>query len=287
MTVPAAPTPSVLIIGHGFVGHRLAVLLTTQGYAVTVAARTKPSLAVPFAFVSADILSPASLIDLPDPDFVVFCAAPGGGDEQLYQNIYVQGPRNLLDHFDHKSLSPRWLFVSSTSVYGQNEGQWVDESALTKPQGYRGQTMLAAEKQILDASDENCVIRFSGIYGPGRDRLLRSVQSGMPVQNDPPYYTNRIHADDCAGILSFLITKGVAGEPLERIYLGSDSTPAPLSEVSNWIANQLGCSPPPTQTKCGKGANKRCRNTLILSQGYRFQYPSFQDGYSDMISRNR
>ncbi len=144
--------------------------------------------------------------------------------------------------------------------------------------------MLAGE-QRLDAADvPGTSVRFAGIYGPGRERLIRQVQEGRQAQPQPVQYSNRIHRDDCAGVLAHLIARDLAGEPLEPLYLASDSDPAPLHEVMAWLAKELGVTPTEgTDLPLRRRASKRCRNQRLLDSGYRFIYPGYREGYKALL----
>jgi nucleoside-diphosphate-sugar epimerase len=175
--------------------------------------------------------------------------------------------------------------VSSTSVYGQNGGEWVDENAITESESPTARVLRDAEMQILAHPPGNTVVRFSGIYGAGRQRLLRVVADGEPVQYEPPTYTNRVHRADCIGVLLFLLERRWTGIALDRIYLASDCEPASAGAVASWIAAQLGRAPPPARVGNGgvAGANKPSSRARLQSMGYRFQFPTFREGYGSMI----
>jgi hypothetical protein len=99
----------------------------------------------------------------------------------------------------------RLLFVSSSSVFAQKDGEWIDETASTEPEGYSGKVMLEAEQLALHSGIPASVVRLTGIYGPGREWLLSQVRQGYRVAEEPPLYGNRIHAEDAASLLAFLL----------------------------------------------------------------------------------
>ena len=127
---------------------------------------------------------------------------------------------------------------------------------------------------------EAVVVRFGGIYGPGRNRLIKLVRSGTRCQDEPPNYTNRIHRDDCAGVLMYLLYL----DSPESIYLAVDSYPAPQCEIMQWLSQQLGVSAPSKDRIPGVGASKRCSNRLLLKSGYELLYPSYREGYAAVLS---
>jgi len=271
----------VLIVGAGYVGLRLAELLVMSGHRVTALRRIPPTTPDGVHWLTADVLEPATLTDLPDDlDAVVSTLAPTERSEQAYRHIFVTGTGHVLDALAGRDLP--FFFVSSTGVYGENRGAWVDEDTPPRPTTATGGVLLSAEDRVLARRPDATVIRFSGIYGPGRTRLVDLVRSGQPVQNDPPTYTNRIHGDDAAGVLAHLLACGSDGQALPRRLLASDDEPAPLHEVAQWLAHRLGVPAPPATA--GPSRNKRCRNVLLKDLGYTFRYPSYREGYAEMLA---
>lgn len=273
---------NILVIGCGDIGYQVALRLHQQGHQVTGLKRSAPAISTPFPIFIADIRLASSLVSLPRGfDAVIFIVAPDSRQAEEYQALYDVGLSHLLAHFAAAEASPSWLMVSSTSVYEQNCGEWVDETSITEPASATSRWLAAAEKRLWITSERNCVVRFSGIYGPGRDWLLRRAAQGESIQRQPPSYTNRIHSEDCVAVLLFLLEKQLAGVALEPCYLATDDDPAPLWEVMNWLSQQFACSPPsPLLVAPDAPQNKRCRNTRLKALGYRFLYPSYQDGYA-------
>ena len=276
----------ILIIGCGAIGLELARTLAESGHDVTGLKR-KPPLASHerFNYLRADITSAIDLEALDtDYDHILFIVSADSRNENSYLDIYETGIDNLLDRFAQVGSQSPWIFVSSASVYGQSQGEWVDENSLTKPTKSTSIKIVEAERKLMAANPANIVVRFSGIYGPGREYLLRMARQAPAIQQNPPYFTNRVHQRDCVGVLAFLIEQRIAGHNLKQCYLVSDDDPAPLWEVMTWLAEKMGC-PPPTaklsESSCDK--NKRCSNDRIKRQGYRFLYPDYKAGYSDLI----
>jgi nucleoside-diphosphate-sugar epimerase len=136
----------------------------------------------------------------------------------------------------------------------------------------------------MDLNPQNIVVRFSGIYGPGREYLLRMAKQQSVIQKDPPYYTNRIHQQDCIGVLIFLLEQSLAGVTLEQCYLASDDDPATMWDVMSWLTEHLSCKPPEVKVNDKEvGMNKRCNNQRLKTLGYHFQYPDFKVGYLELI----
>ncbi|MDD5580778.1 MAG: SDR family oxidoreductase [Methylobacter sp.] len=277
----------ILIIGCGAIGLKLADLLADRGHEVTGLKRNPPALPnSKINFFTADITLPATLDKL-ETDFeqLFFIVSPDMRNEKSYREIYETGLDNLLNKFSHAACNPNWIFVSSTSVYGQSQGEWVDETSLAQPENITSKLIRQAEQKLMAANANNISVRFAGIYGPGREYLLRIARQMPLIQQDPPYFTNRIHQVDCIYVLSFLLEKQLIGLPLQQYYLASDDDPAPLWEVISWLAERMNCPPPVVQsTGTDSVMNKRCSNKKLRALGYQFKYPGYKEGYSELIS---
>lgn len=268
----------ILIVGCGKIGSALADALIELGHDVTGFKRNPPeSGATRINYIAADITEPVTLDG--DFDHAFFIVSPGRRDEQNYRAIYQTGLDNLLNALPDTP----WLMVSSTSVYAQSQGEWVDEESVAEPDNAASRSIRQAERKLTDANPNNIVVRFSGIYGPGRESLLRQAMQAPTIQRTPPYFTNRIHQQDCVGVLAFLLTRRLAGGKLEQYYLATDDDPAPLWDVIAWLAERLHCPPPTEKTEGNGGMNKRCSNARLKALGYRFRYPGYKDGYSALI----
>ncbi len=277
----------ILIIGCGSIGTQLANVLSNKGHQVTGLKRNPPETdAGNVDYFAADIASSSDLKDLPvDFDTLYFIVSPDGRNEENYRDIYESGLNNLLKKFALADSKPHWIFVSSTSVYGQSQGEWVDEDSIAQPYNHCSQLVRQAEQKLIALAPGNIVVRFSGIYGPGREHLLRMAMQVPAIQRNPPYFTNRIHQQDCIGVLAFLLERGLAGAALEQCYLASDDEPAPLWEVMLWLAGHLKCQPPTVKSVDNHAVmNKRCSNRRLKALGYKFRYPSFKDGYIELIN---
>lgn len=273
----------ILIVGCGAIGSELAGVLSAQGHAVTGLKRTPPlSAPGPIRYVTADISSPTDLTDL-DSDFTeaFFIVSPDSRDEHSYRAVYETGLNNLLSKFPQT----HWIMVSSTSVYGQVQGEWVNEDSVAEPDNVPSRLIRQAEQKLTALNPANIVVRFSGIYGPGRESLLRRAMQSPAIQQTPPYFTNRIHQRDCVGVLAFLLEQRLTGTSLAQCYLASDDDPAPMWEVISWLAERLYCPPPIVKAVDAEAEmNKRCSNARLKALGYQFKYPSYKDGYRELIA---
>jgi nucleoside-diphosphate-sugar epimerase len=279
----------ILIVGCGAIGYELANTLVEAGHDVTGLKRNPPAIShEKFAYYQADITVTTDLRALPtDFQHIFFIVTADGRNENSYHDIYGTGIDNLLAKFAHAGSKAPWIFVSSTSVYGQSRGEWVDEESETVPNKSTSRKILAAEQKLMQQNPDNIVVRFSGIYGMGREYLLRLARNTPTIQQNPPYYTNRIHQRDCVGVLAFLLAQRLAGTHLQQCYLANDDHPAPLWEVITWLTSNMACKPPAPLDKAAEtdcDLNKRCRNGRIKQLGYHFLYPGYKNGYFELIN---
>jgi nucleoside-diphosphate-sugar epimerase len=276
----------VLIAGCGYTGIALGTQLASEGHTVWGLRRRAQLLPTTIHPLKADLCDPRSLVLIPPTlDFVFYTAAAERRDDTSYQAAYGIGIRNLLDHlFETHQPVRRLFFTSSTAVYAQTSGEWVDETSETLPREFSGQRLLEGEGLLLRGPFAATVVRMAGIYGPGRTRLIDQVRQGESVcQTVEPRYTNRIHRDDCAGVLRHLMR---LSSP-EAVYLGTDNEPADQAEVLCWLAKKIGVPPPSSEPGAVAGrsqSNKRCRNWRLLQSGYAFRYPTFREGYEAILA---
>lgn len=289
----------ILIAGCGDVGATLGRNLAAVGHTVWGLKRHPTGLPSGVQPLAADLNDPASLRQLPpDLDGVAYCTAAANFSEAAYQAAYVTGVRQLLEALAQSGQPPRrFVFSSSTSVYAQHQGEWVDETSPATAHGFSGRCLRAGEQLLWESAWSAVAVRFGGIYGPGRTRLIDSVRDGSAAcPAGPPVYTNRIHRDDCARVLEHLL---FLPQPLP-LYLAVDDDPAPLDAVLRWLAEQLGMPEPPLAAaapiKPGaenrpsamrSRASKRCRNTRLRASGFQFRYPSYREGYAALLDEAR
>lgn len=280
--------PKLLIAGCGDVGNRIARLALQAGDEVVGIRRDTSALYPGVRGISADLKTGAGLGEVPaDCDTLVYAPAGAGRDEQAYRQLYVDGLHRALACLAHVQ---RVLFTSSTAVYAQDDGQWVDETSPTSPVRFNGKVMLEAEAAAL-AAPGGQVLRLGGLYGPHRERLLRAVEQRKPCVEHPPCYTNRMHVEDAARAVWHLLSLAPtphrdpsASSLALSIVLGVDDEPAPEHVVRDWLATRLGvASPPRAPAADGRGQNKRCRNDKLRGSGFTLRFPTFREGYAAVL----
>jgi nucleoside-diphosphate-sugar epimerase len=281
----------VLIAGCGEVGSALARRLVADGADVFGLRRRPAGLPAGVRPLAIDLREGAMGGVLPrGVGTLVFSAAADAGDEASYRAVYVEGLRNVIEGLAEVGPGPsRIVFTSSTSVYGQSNGEWVDEKSATDPRGFSGRVMLEAESFVADWARRHSVsgtsLRLGGIYGPGRTRLVDLVRGGRATcSEDAPTWTNRIHVEDAAAAIHHLLRL----EDGSGTWIGVDDEPAEQCRVYDWLAARLGVERPRRVPSGAAGPakdtpNRRCSNRRLRDSGFRFRYPTFREGYAEMI----
>ncbi len=291
----------VAILGCGYVGLELGRQLSPDHEVVGVRRSDEGIAAIQdagFDAVQADVTDQGALETVPDVDVVIFAASSGGRDATAAREVYVEGQRTAIDHFGSRSPSPdRYVYTSSTGVYGDHGGDWVDEETPVQPTTDKTEMLAEAERVALERPGEygtdGTVARFAGLYGPGRYRLDRYVEG--PVTEG---YLNMVHRDDAAGAVRFLLTEGRARGD---VVLVVDDEPVEKWAFADWLADQCGVDAPPKRTAEERLAggdlseaasrrlstSKRCSNDRLRGMGYEFAYSTFREGYRSAIESYR
>lgn len=273
----------ILFLGCGDIAQRTARFLADQ-HQCTGLRRNPKDLPADLTAVAADITDPKQIQSVlsQDYDILVVTLTPGEFTEQAYRRAYISSAESIEIAIAGIKKSPKLIiWVSSTSVYGDQQGAWVNESTTPQPGSFSGQILLQAEQIIQRLPCATTIVRFSGIYGPGRTRMLNQVKAGKGRPAEPKQWSNRIHSEDCAGVLAHLIDLLDRGQTLQPIYLASDSEPVTQHQLRKWLATQMRVKL--VEETVELGAVRRCSNRQLLESGYRFKYPTYREGYLSLI----
>jgi len=286
----------VAILGCGYVGVALARQLSAAGHHPVGVRRSDAGLAAVrdagVEAVRADVTDADSLAAVPDVDAAVFAASSGGRDAESARRVYVDGLRTAVDAFGTRSDPPaQFVYTSSTGVYGDHGGDWVDESTAPRPTTARTRALAEAERVARERPAEHGmagrVVRFAGLYGPDRYRIERYLD-GPVVEG----YVNLLHREDAAGAVRFALT-----ETAEPVLLAVDNEPVARPALAAWLADACGVPRPDVATRSARldagadgesarrrlATDKRASNRLLRSLGYAFAYPTFREGYADAV----
>lgn len=273
----------LLWLGAGSLCQSFAGLTAAQQYPQRLAVR-RSSQHCPTGFqgLAADFQVPSSLSVLAglQPRRVVVTLTPPERSDDGYRLGYVAASEHLIAALRQAPNPPEQVvFVSSTSVHSQEDGQWVDETSPAEPQGFSGQRLLQAEQLWLDTGWPVAVVRFSGIYGPGRYRLLTQLCNGQADPQAQPMYTNRIHQHDCAKVIAHLLER----PEITGVLLATDNDGGTDWQVRQLLAQLLSVAWPEQPPEVATGG-KRISNRALLATGFSFDYPSFREGYAGIVA---
>lgn len=286
-------TKSILFVGCGDLGCRAGSQLLAAGWQVTGLRRDPTRLPAGFSGIAGDYAISGALdfIATLAPDYVVATFNPSERSEEGYRRGFTGGSQNLLAGLGgHKPKAI--LTVSSTRVYAERDGGWVDESGDLAQDDPRAVAMIVAEQALLTSPHLVSAIRFAGIYGAPAGRLLQRIRRGELSPEEPAHYSNRIHRDDCAGFLCHLLERAASGVEPAPVYNGVDDFPAAQFEVESWLAAQMGVQVAPSSDpnsstrntpKPNSPGHKRCSNRLLRASGYELLYPDYRSGYAAVL----
>ncbi len=298
-----AHKPAILVIGAGYLGGWICRLATEAGHQVFATRRSPPAREdqgeMPLVHWHAmDVRDPADVRDVistiagvANVEVVIYCVSAGAASVDAYHDAYRHGVGNVL-----AALVPaqRFIFVSSTGVYPEDEGQWVDEfHEIDAGQVEPAQRAILEGEDLVMARRGSVVARFSGIYGPGRERaLLMARNAPDPVIVDEIVWTNRVHVEDGARALLHLAMIDNPG----RLYCVTDHDPASQHEITTWLRQEMGLPRVRVvwrrhgETVASPAglpeANKRIRNQLLVSTGFEFKYQTYREGYAPLCRKN-
>jgi nucleoside-diphosphate-sugar epimerase len=315
-----------LLFGCGYLGSRVAALWQAAGERVTIVTRDPAKAAAlrlrGYEAIVADVCEPATIGSLPAAETVLFAV---GYDRRAPQRsigeVYANGVQNVLDAVrgagfrvqgsegtrllpnvdSAPNLEPRtsnpeplFIYISSTGVYGDADGDWVDETTACRPLREGGKACLAAEEAITQyqLAPRSVVLRLAGIYGPDRIPRSESLRRGDPIDAPADGYLNLIHVDDAAQIVLDVEQAAASGQIAPpQVYCVSDGRPGLRSEYYAELARLLEAPPPrfvepsPSSPAAARAAaDKRVSNAKLLREiRPKLRYPSFREGLAAIV----
>jgi nucleoside-diphosphate-sugar epimerase len=280
-TTSAAPVH--LIVGCGYLGRRVADLWLRQGKPVAALTRNRASelRALGIEPIVGDVLTPPPFSQV---DTVLYAVGLDRSAGRSFREVYVDGLRNILGVLP---CPQRFIYVSSTSVYGQTDGSWIDESSPIEPSEENGKIVLEAEQLLRTHLPHAIVLRFAGIYGPGRMIRRAAIEKGEPLTGDFDRLINLIHVDDGARAILAAEERGKPGET----YLIADGTPATRRDFYTYMAEILGAPAPqfvPAAEPSGRdAANRRIGNRKMIEELHvRLLHPDYRSGLRTLKGQN-
>lgn len=287
----------VLIVGCGYVGLPLGIELVRQGHEVVGLRRSAEAAGALKAAgihpVTADISDIAQLMAIPGRfDWVVNLVSSSKGGPPEYQAVFVNGTKNLIEWLAREQPK-KFVYTSSTSVYGQTDGSLVKETSPTEPSSETGKLLVEAERLLINAYQQSrfpaVILRVAGIYGPSRGHLfLQYLRNQAKITGKGDRILNMIHRDDLVRIIMLALKSARAGE----IYNAVDDEPVAEIHFYRWLSETLGKWMPPFVTsevpahrKRGITNKKVSNRKLRMELGYICRYPNFRQGYTAEIDR--
>jgi nucleoside-diphosphate-sugar epimerase len=282
-----------LIFGCGYLGERVAARWNADDDLVVVTrnqTRADEFRSRGYHAIVANITRPETLVSLPTADTVLFSVGYDRDSERSIAEVYAGGIQNVLNNLP--SGINRFIYISTTGVYGPAGGEWVDETTPTDPQRDGGRASLAVE-QILSnhlIGAGAVILRLAGIYGPGRIPFLNELRDGHPISAPSTGYLNLIHVDDAAATV-------IAASELPlfddgpHVYCVSDGRPVGRAEFYREVARQIGAPPPrfvepdamSPRAERARG-NRRIRNDKMVAElQVNLTYPDYRAGLAAIL----
>lgn len=251
-------------------GGRVATALSKAAHEVISISRSVREMPAGVRSMAADLNTGEGLAKLPhEADQLVFCVAPDTRTADAYRRLYLDGLQRLLMQCHFK----RVVFVSSTAVYAHDAGEWIDEQSPALAETFNG-TVLREAEQLCEQHEHGIALRFTGIYGPGRNWMLQRARNGDAGR---AHWTNRIHVEDGVSAIVHVLNLPAP----EKYYCVNDDSPALESEVLAWLRDpaSANASLPPA-----KSTGRRVRNQLLRATGWQPSYPGYREGYRQLLN---
>jgi nucleoside-diphosphate-sugar epimerase len=276
----------VLVAGAGWLGSAVASALVARGDQV-IALRRDPARAEALRApgitpLALDLAAPGAASRLPRFDAAVACQSAGGDSEATYRAAYVEATGALLEAAARHGARGL-VYTGSTGVFGQRDGSVITEATPPAPASTTAGVLVEAERLVRGAAPgvPACLLRLSGLYGPGRAGVLQRVRSGaLALGPGDDAFMNWCHRDDAVAFVLAALDRGEPG----AAYHGSDEAPPRRREVVTWIAGRLGVAPGRSEVPFD-GPSRRIDSTWTRrTLGVRLRYPTFADGLAPLMA---
>ncbi|MBT5166335.1 MAG: sugar nucleotide-binding protein [Nitrosomonadales bacterium] len=272
----------LLVIGCGKLGQKLG-LLAKKTPLDLLGFKRKKITSTNIRIEQQDIFDKSFFdkVKIHSPDFILYSLSADEQSEKSYRRNYIEGLKQVIKSIKYINNFQHLFFVSSTSVYGDNNDQFIDEFSETSPKNFRGTILLEAENLLNTVKFNSTILRLSGIYGSGRNymiKLSQDAESWPKVDR----WTNRINEDDAANFIIFLLNQCLQGEIPEKLYLLTDKEPVTLFRLLNWIRQNLNLKNKINITS-DPILGKRLRSSIIPSLKFEYKYPTYKQGYKELI----
>lgn len=257
----------LLIAGYGFLGVAIEKVFTSSGWSVDKLSRSGHG-----GSEVCDISSREDVQGLKgEYDLVIHCAASGGGGEEGYRKVYLEGCKNLTERFS----SVHFIFTSSTSVYDQKDHSEVTEESLADPSTATGKVLREAEKHVI--SSGGTVARLSGLYGPGRCHVLKNLLNDTArLDGEGERIMNFVHRDDVARALLLLSDKS---EPSRGEVYNVTATPVSqydcYRELADYFEKPMPPSADPNIPRKRGNSSKAVLNIKLRALSWEPHYDTF------------
>lgn len=287
---PLVGSMRVLIIGCGYLGMAIGEMLVATGHAVTGVRRGPDAdgelAARGIGLLVGDITDRDNVQSWPDGwDVVINAVSSSRGGAEVYRQVYGNGTRHVVERYAGSGLA-RYIHISSTSVYGQTDGGWVDEDSATEPGTETGGVLVDTEHWLLNGPKSMdwpaVILRVAGIYGPGRGHLLgQLLKDEARIQGDGSRWVNMVHRDDAARGVICVAEAAEVGS----VYNVVDDEPVSQGAFLQWLALEYGKPSPPMATESENSArkrgltHKRVSNRRLRELGWKLEYPTYREGY--------
>lgn len=265
----------ILFIGYGKTSQRVAKQLFEQGHQISTISRSAKTDC--YASHYRQDVHQLDLTMLPAIDLVYVALAPAQSDIDAYQQTYVDSVEPIVQALKTHPIQ-RIIVLSSTRIYGENAGEYIDDETPIMPADTQGH--LLRKMELLWQAHyptQSVIIRPTGIYGTSITRLIKLAQ--QTVSYPAIHWSNRIHIADLATFLAHLADLNLS--EIAPSYIVSNNMPLPMHEILLWLQQQLKL--PTLQLSSQQQTGKRIYATRLSQTGFEYQHPICFNDYAEML----